>query len=93
MTYVTSVERIGYERDVKEGRAEGLEQGSVQTMREAILELLEVRFGITSTTVLAGLACIEDLARLKALLRKTTTVSSLNEFEALLTQSPEDNNE
>jgi hypothetical protein len=72
---------------------EGIEQGAVQTMREAILELLEARFGTVSDRVTTALARMEDLARLKALLRKTVTATSLTEFEMLLTRSLVDANE
>ncbi|MBN1486475.1 MAG: hypothetical protein JW981_02460, partial [Anaerolineae bacterium] len=80
MDYMTSFERAGYQRGVKEG----IEQGIEQTTKEAILKVLEVRFGKLPDTVELPVTKMKDLARLKTLLEKTAAVNSLNEFEALL---------
>jgi predicted transposase/invertase (TIGR01784 family) len=78
---------------VEEGIEQGIEQGVVQARREDILALLEARFGPVSDRVATALTEVENLARLKALLRKTVTVTSLTEFEMLLTQSLVDDSE
>ncbi len=71
---------------------EGVERGAVQTTRENILDLLEIRFGIVSDRVTQALAGVDDLARLKALHRRAVLVDSLAEFEVAVVQSKVDNN-
>jgi hypothetical protein len=63
----------------------GVELGGA--LPDNILELLAMRFGTVSDRVVTALAEVEDLTRLKALLRKTVTVNLLTEFEMTLTQS------
>src|SRR6266404_2237227 len=45
MPYITSAERFGIEQGLEQGLEQGREQGLVQGKREAVLELLELRFG------------------------------------------------
>lgn len=78
---------------VEEGIERGIERGAVQATRDNIRELLEMRFGTVSDRVVTALAEVQDLARLKALLKKTVTVTSLTKFEMALTQSLADDTE
>jgi RNase P/RNase MRP subunit POP5 len=78
---------------VEEGIEEGIERGTVQATRDNIRVLLEMRFGTVSDRVVMALAEVQDLARLKALLKKTVTVTSLTKFEMALTQSLADDTE
>lgn len=44
MPYITSVERLGHQR--------GLKQGRLQTSREAVIEVLETRFGTVPESII-----------------------------------------
>ena len=63
----------------------GIEQGERRSLAEAILEVLEIRFDMHEThPVSTRVAAIEDLQRLKQLLRAAVQVSSLEAFEQAL---------
>ena len=63
---------------------EGLQQGMQQKAREDILEVLEARFSTVPYTVTERLKQMEDLARLKVLLRQACTAASSGEFQRSL---------
>jgi hypothetical protein len=68
MPYVTSVERIGYERGVRQGLLAGLELG------------LELRFGAEGLRLLPEISNLTDLATLRAIhegLKVATTVDEV----------------
>ena len=59
----------------------GIEQGEIKSMLEAILEALEIRFGLSEAHALSDyIATIDDLQRLKQLHRAAIQVSSLAAF-------------
>ncbi|MCY3680637.1 MAG: hypothetical protein OXH16_04520 [Gemmatimonadetes bacterium] len=69
----------------QEGREEGIEQGGRQRAIEDILDVLEIRFDLHEADPLSTrIATIEDLQRLKQLLRTAVQVSNLDEFERML---------
>ena len=73
----------------QEGREEGFEQGIEQGQRkstlEDILEVLEIRFDLHEADSLSDrIATIDDLQRLKQLLRAAIQVPNLDEFERML---------
>lgn len=72
MKYVTSFERSG------------IKKGELRRSREAIVDILQVRFESVSDTVIEMLKAIDDLAELKRLHRNAVTVSSIDEFLAIL---------
>ena len=72
MPYITSVERIGIEKGLKKGR------------REALLDILEARFGELPKTVSKKIAELSDLDRLRELSRLAATVENLKGFEGEL---------
>ncbi|MBN1487938.1 MAG: hypothetical protein JW981_09875 [Anaerolineae bacterium] len=80
MNYITSVEKIGYQRGVKEGLEQGLEQGIERTTKQAILKVLEVRFGKLSASTQTAITNIEDISRLSALLEQAAAAASLDAF-------------
>ena len=98
MPYVTSVERIGFKRGLKEGLEEGLKKGKLLGlnegqalgMREGLLDGidlgLELRFGSRGMELLPHLRRIQDLDTLrqvKELLRvRDTTLEDLERFIA-----------
>ena len=73
----------------QEGREEGFEQGIEQGQRkstlEDTLEVLEIRFDLHEADSLSDrIATIDDLQRLKQLLRAAIQVPNLDEFERML---------
>ncbi len=69
----------------QEGREEGFEQGGRKRAIEDILDVLEIRFDLSEAHPLsARIAAIDDLQRLKQLLRAAVQVSNLDEFGRLL---------
>ena len=80
----------GREQGLQQGREQGLqqgrEQGLLQEAREDIREVLEARFG-EAGGVPEKLQDIQDLARLKFLLRQASTVGSIADFLSVLIQT------
>jgi hypothetical protein len=74
MRYVTSFERIG------------IQKGMRNTAREAILDILDARFGQTPDAVAAAIQSLDDYAVLKALHRQAVLVETLTDFEEALAQ-------
>ena len=69
----------------QEGREEGFEQGQRKSTLEDILDVLEIRFDLDEAHPLSDrIATIDDLQRLKQLLRAAIQVSNLDEFERML---------
>jgi hypothetical protein len=64
------------------------EEGVVRTAREAVLEILEVRFGDVPLALKEDIQEISDPAFLKHLHRQAIQIQSLKDFEALLEKSP-----
>lgn len=77
---------------IAEGREQGIQQGmtqgAIQATRENIMELLDSRFGNISAEAATTIISLEDLPRLKTLLKQAATAKSLAEFEALLQRPP-----
>ena len=87
MTYVTSVERFGIQQGLEQGLEQGLQQGQIMRGREAILDVLETRFGSAPRDMTRRVNQIADESLLKRLLRQAILVSSLAEFARLLTDA------
>ena len=68
MSYMTRWERRGREKGIQEG----------------IQEILETRFGEVENSVINSVKEINEISRLKTLLRQATTVNSLQEFRSML---------
>ena len=83
MTYVTSVERFGIEKGLKQGQQLGLIAG----VREAVLDVVEVRFASVPEPIAQRVNRIEDAAWLKRLLRQAALTPSLAEFTQWLEQA------
>ena len=76
MPYVTSVERIGVERGLEQGKQQGLELGRVEGKRLAIREIVRARFGGVPDELDARLASIDEAA-LDGMIRRVGTVVSV----------------
>jgi len=87
MDLIRESTRIQYLRHegIEECIEQGSEQGGRQRAIEDILEVMEIRFDLHEADPLSTrIATIEDLQRLKQLLRAAVQVSSLDEFERML---------
>ena len=92
MPIITSLERLARKEALAEGRSKGLSQGLSQglskgqllTLRDAIRDLLEERFGHTPPDIGERLEQETDPAVLKSWLRKTATIESMEAFRRLL---------
>ena len=74
MPYVTSVERIGIQR------------GILQDAREAAIDILETRFTHVPEPIVEAIHRIGDSSVLRYLRKKAVTISSLDEFERILSE-------
>lgn len=63
------------------------QEGIQQTAREAVLEVLELRFEKLSEEVIEAINGIEDTSLLKQLHRQAITLNSLFEFQQILEQN------
>ena len=77
MPYVTSTERIARE----EGMLQGISRGQLETTKEDVLEILEVRFGNIASVMKEKISSCGDMNRLKKALRQAVLVGSPGELE------------
>ena len=96
MPYVTTGERIGMEKGLKQGLEQGLEQGVQQGLEQGVqqgleqgvqqgrqrmvIEELTERFGEIPSPISSMIQQIEDLHRLRVLMRHAVISESLEEF-------------
>ena len=88
MPHITLFEELalkeGLEKGIKkgllEGRQEGRQEGLVQNAREAILDVLDTRFGQVPDSVREQVNALCSEPTLKDLLRRAARASSLDEF-------------
>jgi len=64
------------------GIQQGIQQGKIQTIRENVIDLLAIRFGVPSRNVIRTIEGIEDLSLLMALKSKAMIAPSLRAFTA-----------
>ena len=69
-----------YQDITQRARAEGIELGTKTTVIEDILQILEIRFQASETSVKPGLEAIDDIQCLKALLREAVETPTLAAF-------------
>ena len=75
----------GIERGIERGIEQGIEQGKRKSTIEDILDVLKIRFDLSEAHPLSTrIAAIDDLQRLKQLLRAAVQVSSLEAFEQVV---------
>jgi hypothetical protein len=72
MLYLTTIERFAIER------------GKLQNARVSVMEVLDVRFGAVPPELIDQINQMEDLDRLKQLLRQATVLASIADFQVLL---------
>jgi len=76
MPYVTSVERMGFQR--------GLQEGQLEEGRNMLLEAVATRFGEVPEDITAAVRRLETRDTLHALLRQALTCTSLEAFQESL---------
>jgi hypothetical protein len=88
MPHITLFEELalkeGLEKGLEKGLMEGLEKGIIQTAREAILDVLDTRFGEVPGSVRERINAIGSERNLKDLHRRAILTPSLEEFQAAL---------
>jgi hypothetical protein len=88
MPHITLFEELalkeGLEKGIQKGIQKGLEKGIVQTAREAILDVLDSRFGEVPDSVRERINALDDDRTLRDLLRRAARVPSLDEFSVAL---------
>lgn len=72
---------------LEQGLEQGIEQGRVQTLRENILELLQMRFGILPNQVVNQINTFSNPDVLRQLLRQAFTAETLAGFRQSLPES------
>jgi hypothetical protein len=80
MPHITLFEELA----LKEGLEKGLEKGRLQTAREAILDVLDTRFGEVPGSVRERINALGSERNLKDLHRRAILTPSLEEFQATL---------
>jgi len=89
MPYVTSAERFGFERGHKAGLEEARQiwlQQELQTMRDNVLDVLQIRFGELPPLLVSTIKFLPDVTLLRQLLKKAVLVSSVAEFEVAVAE-------
>jgi flagellar biosynthesis/type III secretory pathway protein FliH len=88
MPHITLFEELalkeGLEKGLEQGIQKGLEKGILQNAREAILDVLDTRFGQVPDSVRERVNTIGSEPTLKNLLRRAVRTPSLEEFQAAL---------
>ena len=74
MQYVTSIERIG------------IKKGTLETAREAVIDVLIARFEAVPTPLISKIKKIKDTSTLKMLHKNAIFVGSVNEFNEIMSQ-------
>ncbi|MEW6379208.1 MAG: Rpn family recombination-promoting nuclease/putative transposase [bacterium] len=84
MTLAEQLIQQGMQQGMQQGIQQGMQQGEIKNAREAIVNVLETRFGLIPSSVRERLASISDQAALEDLLRKAVTVASVAEWESMI---------
>ncbi len=83
--YESSIVQYFTEKALEQGIEQGIEQGGRERTVEALLDVLEIRFGLAASDSLASrIEAIDNVQRLKQLHRAAIQVPSLEEFRRLL---------
>ncbi len=90
MPLLSRIELMAMEEGIEQGIQQGSLLGSLQTARESVIEILEVRFTEIPTELREVINKIEDLALLKSFIRQSIAIPSLAEFQQLLPENIKD---
>ncbi len=85
MPYMTSTERIAREEGMMQGITQGITQGisrgQLESLREAVMDILEVRFGSITSGIRKKISTCSDLKRLKEVHRQAVLIGSPDELD------------
>ena len=70
----------GIEQGMERGIEQGMEQGIERGIEQSILDLLEVRLGVTDPELAAQITAVTDLTTLRQLLRYAALAETAEEF-------------
>jgi len=77
----------GIREGERKGKREGIEEGQLRAARDAIAEILQVRFKKVPPGVKTSIKRVDDRNQLKMLLRQAATVPALRDFQRSLPKS------
>ncbi len=92
MPYVTSIERMGFERGMEagilqgimKGKEEGIKEGIKKGLRDAIELGLSLKFGANALKLMAKIKKTDDVDLLEAIKEAIKTANDISEIEILL---------
>ena len=65
MTYITSVEKIGFKRGLQEGERKGLQEGELKGKQEIVLSMLEEQMPLETIARLSNLS-VEQIQEIQS---------------------------
>ena len=77
------------EQGIRQGMQQGMQQGMLEEARDMLMQLLEERFGLLSTSIVSQIKAIEEREVLKSLFKQALRVQSLDGFKELLSKAQE----
>jgi predicted transposase/invertase (TIGR01784 family) len=80
MTLAEQFREEGLQNGLKKGRQEGRQEGEIHSRRQALLDVLEARFGELPAGLVEALATVSDTARLEKLLKCAAVCADLEAF-------------
>jgi len=80
MPHITTAEKIGMEKGIQQG----VQQGVLEDAREAVIDILEMRFDVVPQSIIKIINGIDDISILKSLRKKAVKAISLDEFMKIL---------
>ena len=80
MPHITLFEELALKEGLEKGLEKGIQKGLLQNAREAILDVLDTRFGEVPDSVREQVNALCSEPTLKELLRRAARASSLDEF-------------
>ena len=84
MTIADTLIEEGYEKGIEHGIERGVERGALQTAREDILDVLEIRFSTVTESLVSTMKRVQEASILKILHRKAIQAESFEAFERFL---------
>ena len=88
MPYISSVERIGYQRGWDKGKDEGKDEGKTEGKTEGRVEYiglgLSLKFGDDASFLMASIREIQDPDRLSMIMNAIFTSCSIEEIQQLV---------
>jgi hypothetical protein len=84
MTYMTSIERIGFKKGIQEGRQEGIREGLLAGIKLG----LKLKFGSVGLRLLPEIYKIEDVDMLRAIHEGLETATTMEELRQIYQPAP-----